>query len=110
MVNRRIKEQRMSLSTGPWPGQNQAEIVNIRAAIPAGSTQVNLGQACQNIRFQLDASSALLHIGLHTKAGPATTSMYAIPSGGTFHYTGPAIESFCIIGASALGNYNILAW
>lgn len=95
---------------GPFPGQNQAEIVNVRAAIPSSSTAVNLGVPCQNIKIQLDASSALLHIALHTKAGPATTSHYAIPSGGAFHYQGPAIETFYIIGASATGNYNLMGW
>lgn len=100
----------MSIAGGPWPGQNQAEIVNIRAAIPNTSTAVNLGVPCANIKFQLDASSSILHLALHTKAGPATTSMYAIPSGGTFHYQGPPIETFYIIGATATGNYNILAW
>jgi hypothetical protein len=101
----------MSLASGPFPGQNQAEIVNIRAAIPAASTLVSLGVACQNIKFQLDAASAVLAVALNTKTGPAVLAThYNIPSGSIFHYQGPAIESFYIIGASATGSYNILAW
>jgi hypothetical protein len=92
-----------------YPGVYQESIVNQRATIPNSSTAVALGIACNTVVIGVDPGAADLHINLSNAA--ATTSMFKIPNGTSFTYTGPPIKDFYVIGTAAGPNaYNIMAW
>jgi hypothetical protein len=89
-------------------GVAQANITNTTAAIPASSTAVTLVAASTNITISTSPGAAILYVDYAN--GTATSGDFAIYPGQSQTFTGvPAITTFKVIGASASGNYSVLA-
>lgn len=90
-------------------GVAQASITSTRIAVPASSTAVNLTAPSRHIYIFNESGGALLHVNWAN--GTATTSNAAIPAGvGLGVDLGVAISQFKVIGASASGNFNLVAY
>jgi len=96
---------RYETSSDTVPGN----FTSVTAAIPASSTVVTLTAPSRHVVIKSDASAAVMYIRLD--GGTCTSANFKIDSGGAVALDGlPGINSVTILGASATGNYSILAW
>lgn len=91
------------------PGQTQADITSINAAIPNVATTVTLVAPSTIIDIWTSPDAAPLHIDL-ADAG-ATTGNAAIYPGSVYRFNtrDNPISAFQIIGDAATGKYNVVA-
>ena len=87
----------------------QANITNLRGAIANSDATITLATASNNIQIWTDSASALMSLRFDG-GGAATTSYPALMPAVVYTYHGPAISSFHYIGASASGNWNVVAY
>lgn len=89
--------------------RSPSTFTSVTAAVPAVDTSVVLTSPARHIVIKTDTGAAALHVRFD--AGTATTSNFKIDGGGSLSLDGlPLINSINIIGASASGNYSVLAW
>jgi hypothetical protein len=88
------------------PSVVQASFTSVNGALAATANTVTLTAASQNIVITTSAAAAIAYVNFN---GTATTSNYAITPGTSFTYSGPAISSFSILGATAAGTYSVFA-
>lgn len=82
---------------------------SVTGAIPASSTVITLTKSARHLKIKSDTGAAALFFRLD--GGVATTANFKIEPGTTLSLEAlPGIPNVTIIGASALGNYSILAW
>lgn len=98
--------------TNPFPtggsGVSQLNITSLTGSVPAASTTVVLVAPSASFDFWTSTTAANVYVNL---AGTtATTSNAIVYPGSSYHYSGAPIQSFTVLGASAAGTYNVIAY
>lgn len=83
-------------------------ITSINGSIPSSATTITLAAPSTNVTvLTYGTTPATLYVNF--RGSVATSADFAIPGGAGFTYEGVPISNFSILGASASGDYAVLA-